>query len=147
MSEYYDLVLIGSGPAGEKGAAQAAYFGKKVALVERASQLGGASIRWGIPSKPLRETALYFSGLRQSGLYSIGSSLNDEPTVSDLMYREHEVVNQAEAMLQHNIDLCPGPRVRIALTDRAVDPSKRPSAGWTLFLFHFTPHFTPKYIL
>jgi len=105
MSDYYDLVVIESGPAGEKGAAQAAYFGKKVALVERASQLGGASINWGIPSKALCETALYFSGLRQRGLFSIDYSLNNEPTVSDLMYREHEVVHNAEELLQRNIDV------------------------------------------
>jgi NAD(P) transhydrogenase len=105
MNEKYDLVVIGSGPAGEKGAAQAAYFGKKVALVERAAQLGGASIRWGIPSKALRETALYFSGLRQRGLYSIDYSLKDELTVSDLMFREHEVVKNAGEVLQRNIDL------------------------------------------
>jgi hypothetical protein len=61
----YDLVVIGSGPAGEKGAAQAAYFGKRVALVEREPRLGGAAINTGtVPSKTLRETALYFSGLR-----------------------------------------------------------------------------------
>jgi pyruvate/2-oxoglutarate dehydrogenase complex dihydrolipoamide dehydrogenase (E3) component len=65
----YDLVVIGSGPAGEKGAAQTAYFGKKVALVERSSYLGGAGLNTGtVPSKTLRETALFFSGLRQRGL-------------------------------------------------------------------------------
>jgi NAD(P) transhydrogenase len=105
MNDFYDLVVIGSGPAGEKGATQAAYFGKKVALVERAPQPGGASIRWGIPSKALRETALYFSGLRQRGLYSIEYSLKDELTVSDLMYREHEVVKNAEEVLQRNLDM------------------------------------------
>ena len=66
MPQRYDLVVIGSGPAGEKGAARAAYFGRRVAIVERASVLGGASVNTGtIPSKTLRETALYFSGLRQ----------------------------------------------------------------------------------
>lgn len=75
MSDHYDLVVIGSGPAGEKGAVQSAYFGKKVALVEREPRLGGTSISRGIPSKALRETALYFSGLRQRGLYSIDYSL------------------------------------------------------------------------
>jgi NAD(P) transhydrogenase len=104
MNDHYDLVVIGSGPAGEKGATQAAYFGKKVALVERAPQPGGASIRWGIPSKALRETALYFSGLRQRGLYSIDYSLKERLTVSDLMYREREVVKNAEEVLQRNID-------------------------------------------
>jgi NAD(P) transhydrogenase len=105
MTARYDLVVIGSGPAGEKGAAQAAYFGKKVALVERAPRLGGASLSRGIPSKALRETALYFSGLCQRGLYSIDYSLKDELTVSDLTYREHEVVKNAEEVLQRNIDM------------------------------------------
>ena len=78
----YDLVVIGSGPAGEKGAAQAAYFGKRVALVERAPRLGGSALNTGtIPSKTLRETALYFSGLRQRGLYGIDYSLKEGLTV------------------------------------------------------------------
>ena len=63
MGEYYDLVVIGSGPAGEKGAAQAAYFGKRVCIIERAPKPGGAAVNTGtVPSKTLRETALYFSG-------------------------------------------------------------------------------------
>ena len=71
-SDSFDLIVIGSGPAGEKGAAQAAYFGKRVALVERERRLGGAGVNTGtLPSKTLRETALYFSGLRQRGLYGI----------------------------------------------------------------------------
>lgn len=66
----YDLVVIGSGPAGEKGAAQAAYFGKRVALVEKEHALGGAAANTGtLPSKTLRETALYLSGFRQRGLH------------------------------------------------------------------------------
>ncbi|HXT72855.1 MAG TPA: FAD-dependent oxidoreductase, partial [Candidatus Angelobacter sp.] len=65
-AEQFDLVVIGSGPAGEKGAAQAAYFEKRVALVEREEVVGGACINTGtVPSKTLRESALYFSGLRQ----------------------------------------------------------------------------------
>lgn len=70
--EHYDLVVIGSGPAGEKGAARAAYFGKRVALSEHAPHVGGAGVNTGtIPSKTLRETALYFSGLQQRGLYGV----------------------------------------------------------------------------
>src|ERR1051325_1747284 len=58
----YDLIVLGSGPAGEKGGAQAAYFGKKVALVEREPHLGGAAANTGtLPSKTLRGTALYLS--------------------------------------------------------------------------------------
>lgn len=101
----YDLVVIGSGPAGEKGAAQAAYFGKRVALVERGPRLGGSALNTGtIPSKTLRETALYFSGLRQRGLYGIDYSLKEGLTVQDFMHREHLVVNREREIIQHNLD-------------------------------------------
>jgi len=89
--ERYDLVVIGSGPAGEKGAAQAAYFGKRVALIERAPHVGGAGVNTGtIPSKTLRETALYFSGLEQRGLYGVDYTVNSALTIRDFMYREQE---------------------------------------------------------
>jgi NAD(P) transhydrogenase len=102
---HYDLVVIGSGPAGEKGAAQAAYFGKKVALVERAPYVGGTGINTGtVPSKTLRETALYFSGLRQRGLYGIDYSLKENLTVSDFMHRERVVVEREREIIQHNLD-------------------------------------------
>lgn len=100
----YDLVVIGSGPAGEKGAAQAAYFGKRVALVERATNLGGSALNTGtIPSKTLRETALYFSGLRQRGLYGIDYSLKEGLTVQDFMHREHVVVAQERQIIEQNL--------------------------------------------
>jgi Pyridine nucleotide-disulphide oxidoreductase len=63
-TEPFDLVVIGCGPAGEKEGAQAAYFGKRVAVIERAPVVGGSCINTGtVPSKTLRESALYFSGL------------------------------------------------------------------------------------
>lgn len=66
MSDDYDLVVIGGGPAGERGAAQAAYFNKRVAIVEREPEPGGAAVHTGtLPSKTLRETALFLSGYRQ----------------------------------------------------------------------------------
>ncbi len=90
---HYDLIVIGGGPAGEKGAAQAAYFGKKVALIEESSQLGGACINTGtLPSKTLRESALYFSGLQQRGLYGIDYSLREGLTVRDFMHHTDEVI-------------------------------------------------------
>ncbi len=105
MTEHYDLIVIGSGPAGEKGAAQAAYYGKKVALVERARRLGGAGINTGtVPSKTLRETALYFSGLRQRGLYGIDYSLKDGLTVEDFMYRKDIVMQNEWGLIQGNLD-------------------------------------------
>ena len=101
----YDLVVIGSGPAGEKGAAQAAYFGKRVALVERAPHVGGAGINTGtVPSKTLRETALYFSGLRQRGLYGVDYSVKPDLTVHDFMYREQEVVRSLREVVNANIE-------------------------------------------
>jgi NAD(P) transhydrogenase len=101
----YDLVVIGSGPAGEKGGAQAAYFDKKVAIVERAPCLGGACINTGtLPSKTLRETALYFSGLRQRGLYGIDYSLKEELKIGDLMYRERIVIENEWRIIKHNLE-------------------------------------------
>src|SRR5260370_41327938 len=85
--QHYDLVVIGGGPAGEKGAAQAAYFGKKVAIVEQSPQLGGACINTGtLPSKSLRESALSFSGLRQPAPPGIDCSLREGLTVRSCMY-------------------------------------------------------------
>jgi NAD(P) transhydrogenase len=102
--EHYDLIVIGSGPAGEKGAAQAAYFGKRVALIERAQDVGGAGINTGtIPSKTLREAALYFSGLFQRGLYGIDYSLKENISVADFMHREKIVVDNEHKIIEHNI--------------------------------------------
>ena len=105
MPAHYDLVVIGSGPAGEKGAAQAAYWGKQVALIERAPHLGGAGINTGtIPSKTLRETALYFSGLRQRGLYGIDYSLKEDLNVGDFMYRKAIVIENEWGIIQRNLE-------------------------------------------
>jgi NAD(P) transhydrogenase len=105
MATHYDLVVIGSGPAGEKGAAQAAYFGKQVALVERAPHLGGAGLNTGtVPSKTLRETALYFSGLRQRGLYGIDYSLKAGLTVQDFLRRTQRVIESEWSLIQRNLE-------------------------------------------
>ena len=103
--ERYDLVVIGSGPAGEKGAAQAAYFGKRVVLVERTPHVGGAGVNTGtVPSKTLRETALYFSGLRQRGLYGVDYTVKTDLTVQDFMYREQEVVRALREVVRANVE-------------------------------------------
>src|SRR6202171_1231687 len=102
--ETFDLIVIGSGPAGEKGAAQAAYFGKRVALIERGEHLGGACINTGtVPSKTLRESALYFSELRQRGLYGIDYSLREGLTVAGFMHRKDAVVSAERAKISSNI--------------------------------------------
>ena len=113
-TEKYDLIVIGGGPAGEKGASKAAYYGKRVALVERAPYLGGAGINTGtVPSKTLRESALYFSGLQQRGLYGIDYSLKENLSVKDFMHRERIVVDKEREIIQqtvkrHNITVIHG---------------------------------------
>jgi NAD(P) transhydrogenase len=102
-SEHFDLVVIGAGPAGEKGAAQAAYFGKNVCVIERAPKPGGAAVNTGtIPSKTLRETALYFSGLRQRGMYGVDLRVKHDITISDFMFRERAVVEASWALIDEN---------------------------------------------
>jgi len=104
LTENYDLIVIGAGPAGEKGASKAAYYGKRVALIERAPHIGGAGINTGtIPSKTLRESALYFSGLQQRGLYGIDYSLKENLSIKDFMHRERIVVEKEHEMIEQTI--------------------------------------------
>lgn len=105
-ADSFDLVVLGCGPAGEKGGAQAAYFGKRVAVIERAPVVGGSCINTGtVPSKTLRESALYFSGLKQRGLYGIDYSLKENLTVQDFMYHEREVVEMERRRILKNLEL------------------------------------------
>jgi NAD(P) transhydrogenase len=104
LTENYDLIVIGAGPAGETGAAKVAQYGKRVALIEREPYLGGAGINTGtVPSKTLRESALYFSGLQQRGLFGIDYSLKENLTIKDFMYRERTVVEKEREMIAQHI--------------------------------------------
>jgi NAD(P) transhydrogenase len=104
--EKFDLIVIGCGPAGEKAGAQAAYFGKRVAVIERAEVVGGSCINTGtVPSKTLRESALYFSGLKQRGLYGIDYSLRENLTIHDFMHHEREVVDLERRRILKNLEL------------------------------------------
>lgn len=103
--EQFDLIVIGAGPAGEKGAAQAAYFGKRVCLIERAPRPGGAAVNTGtIPSKTLRESALHFTGLRQRGLHAIDVRVRPDITISDFMRRERSVIETEWDIIAQNIE-------------------------------------------
>lgn len=103
QSHDYDLVVIGAGPAGEKGAAQAAYFGKRVAIVER-DAVGGAGCNTGtLPSKTLRETALMLSGLRARDLYGVDLSLRRDATVKDFLTHERHVTAAEQQAVHDNI--------------------------------------------
>ena len=100
----YDLVVIGSGPAGEKGAAQAAYFGRSVALVERHNVLGGACVNTGtIPSKTLREAALQLSGFRRREVFGVDLAIRQDGTLQQLMNRKKQVVEQEWELIDDNL--------------------------------------------
>lgn len=101
----YDLIVIGSGPAGEKGAAQAAYFGKRVALIEREPVAGGACVNTGtIPSKTLRESALHLSGFRQRGfLDAVHTAAKEDITVESFMHRQKIVVANEWRRIENNL--------------------------------------------
>src|SRR3954454_8516319 len=100
----YDLVVIGSGPAGEKGAVQAAYFGKRVAVIERSPALGGACVHTGtLPSKTLRETAIYLSGYRQRELYGLTIEMKPELAVPKLLSRKDAVRDLEVARMRWNL--------------------------------------------
>src|ERR671931_580194 len=93
MAERFDMVVIGSGPAGEKAAAQAAYFGHRVAVVERAPRPGGAAVsRAGIPTRTLRETALSPTGFRRREVYGPQLPLAPGTTLAGLRSRTAEMV-------------------------------------------------------
>jgi NAD(P) transhydrogenase len=100
----YDLIVIGSGPGGEKGAAQAAYFGKKVALIERASRLGGAVANTGVPGKAMRETALYLSGFHGRDLHGLRLSYDGTITVDAFMRRGRAVREALSGWVGTNLD-------------------------------------------
>jgi NAD(P) transhydrogenase len=101
----FDMVVIGSGPAGEKAAAQAAYFGKRVAVVERSPSPGGAVVLNGeIPSKTLRETALYITGFRRREVYGLGLTLDPDATVAQLRARTAQVIEIMADEVRRNLE-------------------------------------------
>jgi NAD(P) transhydrogenase len=101
---HFDLIVLGSGPAGEKGAAKAAYFGKRVALVEKEPVLGGAAANTGtLPSKTLRETALFLAGFRRRELYGLRCGLKDRVTVRDFLSRERVCKEAERARIHANL--------------------------------------------
>jgi NAD(P) transhydrogenase len=102
--EHFDLIVLGSGPAGEKGAAKAAYFGKRVAVVEKEPVLGGASVNTGtLPSKTLRETALYLRGHRQRELQGVDVRLKERVSVRDFLAQERLCKEQERARVHENL--------------------------------------------
>ncbi|MFF5014639.1 Si-specific NAD(P)(+) transhydrogenase [Streptomyces sp. NPDC001165] len=91
----FDMLVIGSGPGGQKAAIAAAKLGRRVAVVDRPDMLGGVSLHTGtIPSKTLREAVLYLTGLTQRDLYGQSYRLKEDITVADLTARTRHVVGR-----------------------------------------------------
>ena len=91
--EKYDLIVIGSGPAGQRAAIQAAKFGKHVALVEKMEVVGGAAINTGtIPSKTMREAVLHLSGFYYQSIYGVNYRVKDQIAMADLSFRAQHVI-------------------------------------------------------
>ena len=100
----YDLVAIGSGPAGQRAVIQAAKLGKRVALVEQSSEIGGVALHTGtIPSKTLREAVLYLTGWRQRGYYGHDHRLKSEITADDLKQRLTIPIRHEEEIIRDQI--------------------------------------------
>lgn len=100
----YDLIVIGSGPAGEKAAIEASKLHKSAAIIERHSVQGGVCIHTGtIPSKTLRETVMYISGLRQRSVYGLMGGVKSNLTVRELMYRKGQVIQSELDVIQQNM--------------------------------------------
>ena len=91
--EKWDLIVIGSGPAGQRAAIQAAKFGKRVALIEKLEMIGGTAINTGtIPSKTIREAVLHLSGYQYQSIYGVNYRVKEHITMSDLSFRALNVI-------------------------------------------------------
>jgi NAD(P) transhydrogenase len=110
----YDLIVIGSGPAGQRAAIQGAKSGKRVAVVEKREVLGGASVNTGtIPSKTMREAVMHLSGVQYQSIYGINYRLKEKISMADLSFRVQHVikteVDVTQAQLsRNNIDVLQG---------------------------------------
>jgi NAD(P) transhydrogenase len=113
MEERFDMVVVGAGPAGEKAAAQAAYFGKNVAVVEDAPALGGAMAASAVTTKAMREAALYLTGFQRRHVYGAGIDLHPQAVIDRLRSRAVDVAGSMsravrENLARHDIELVAG---------------------------------------
>lgn len=100
----YDLIVIGSGPAGQRAAIQAAKLDKRVALVERKTVLGGVSVNTGtIPSKTFREAVLDLSGWRERAFYGVSYTVKQNITIEDLLLRTDQVIRHEIDVTRHQL--------------------------------------------
>ncbi len=104
MARQYDLVVIGAGPAGQKGAVQAAKLKKSVAIVEQEPHPGGICLYTGtLPSKTLRETVMFYQGFRKRHLRGVSCQLDRTTTLADLMYQKDTVIEHERAIVSDQL--------------------------------------------
>jgi NAD(P) transhydrogenase len=104
MTSPFDLVVIGSGPAGQKAALNAAKLGKRVALIDRADSLGGVCIHTGtIPSKAIREAVLHLTGMQLRQVYGESYSVKSDITMGDLLYRANHVMRTETEVIRNQM--------------------------------------------
>jgi NAD(P) transhydrogenase len=104
VTSEFELLVIGSGPAGQRAAIQAAKLRKHVALVERDRTLGGVCVNTGtFPSKTIREAVIYLTGLSQRGIYGQGYRLRDEIAVGDIAQRTRQVVERERSVIRDQL--------------------------------------------
>src|SRR5215472_1266236 len=100
----YDLLVIGSGPAGQRAAIQGAKLDKRVAVVERKAMVGGCCVNLGtIPSKTLREVVLELSGYRSREFYGVSYTVKEHITIQDLLVRTDRVIQHEIDVMRHQL--------------------------------------------
>jgi NAD(P) transhydrogenase len=141
----YDLIVIGSGPAGQKGAIAAAKMGKRVAVIDRKTMVGGVCVHTGtIPSKTFREAVLYLTGFFQRSFYGRDYQLKDNISMQDLMFRVRNVVQREHEIISSQLR-----RNQISVLDGTaefLDPHTIEVSGGSVVMAA-TQQLTSKYFL
>src|SRR6185437_8661664 len=126
----YDLIVIGSGPAGQRAAIQGAKCGRRVAVIEQREIVGGACVNTGtIPSKTMREAVMHLSGFQYQGIYGINYHVKEKITMADLGFRVNQVVKTevdvTQAQLARNgVDIIHGRAAFLDPTHIRVESSR-----------------------
>jgi NAD(P) transhydrogenase len=153
VEERFDMVVVGGGPAGEKAAAQAAYFGHRVAVVEQDAILGGAMAASAVTTKAMREAALYLTGFQRRQVYGEGLDLHPQAVIDGLRARAIDVAREmsetvAENLARHGIELVRGTARlgadrTVTVTSPAGEPTRVLSADVVLIATGSRPFHPP----
>lgn len=151
----YDLVIIGSGPAGEKASIEASKLHKSTAIIEKRPVQGGVCIHTGtIPSKTLRESVMYIDGLRQRNVFGLVGGIKPNITIRELMYRKEPIIQEEldiiqQKMARHGIEVLNGlGQIVDPNTVRITDDtgrSREVKAGVIMIATGTEPYHPPQY--